>query len=150
MHSEDQKDNADLELVKNRHLLAYGSSRLDPAIRLVDRAREIEAATDIIQGQVHGKLALIQEQIRALQEQAHAVLDQSARDLELHNVPCNFEKKAGQTIHLYQKKDQRRCFSLLSPAEWGRALPYEYVASYVLQSDRSFKEVGRKTAASDQ
>lgn len=131
----------DDEILTNKHLLPYGSSRLDPAISLVDRAREIQNAHEIVEGQLHGKLDLIQKQIRHLQKQALELLNETQTNLELHKIKCNFEKMAGQAIHLYKKADGLRYFSLLSPMDWQGQPPHEFLGSYTMHSDRSFQKL---------
>lgn len=122
------------------HSLTYGTSRLAPPIRLVDRAKEIELAEESVQLHVHGKMEVIAKQIRALKAEAEILLQNAQKDIELHKVKCHFEKKAGQALHLYEKKEGNY-FSLLSPAEWGGSPPHRFVASYIMNPDRSFTEV---------
>lgn len=86
------------------HSLTYGTSRLAPAISLVDRAKEIEMAEESVQLHLHGKLEVIANQIRRLKEEAELILKRAEKDIELHKARCQFEKKPGQTIHLYKKK----------------------------------------------
>jgi hypothetical protein len=125
----------------NKRSLTYGTSRLDPAIRLVDRAKEIELAHESIRSHTHGKLDLILKQIRHLQEEAKLILDQAAIDTELHDVKCNFEKKVDQPYHLYQKEDGTKYFSFISPEEWGGNPPHSFLGSYTMKSDRSFHKI---------
>lgn len=120
------------------HSLAYGTSRLAPAIRLVDRAREIELAEESVQLHVHGKLEVIAKQIRNLKEEAERLLALAQRDIELHKAKCNFEKKPGQWIYLYQGKEGQY-FSLLSPEDWGGKPPHLHLGSYQMLADRSFQ-----------
>jgi hypothetical protein len=124
----------------SHHSLTYGTSRLAPAIRLVDRAREIELAEESVQLHVHGKLEVIAKQIRSLKEEAERLLALAQRDIELHKAKCNFEKKPGQTIHLYEKENQPY-FSLLSPNDWNGKPPHRLIGSFVMNPDRSFSEI---------
>lgn len=122
------------------HSLTYGTSRLAPAISLVDRAKEIEMAEESVQLHLHGKLEVIANQIRRLKEEAELILKRAEKDIELHKARCQFEKKPGQTIHLY-KKENGNYFSLLSPKEWGGHPPHPYQGTYIMNPDRSFTEV---------
>jgi len=136
-----QRHNKKEPVVDNRHLQSVPSRTLDPPFSLVDRAREIENAEGSIQSHVNGKLDLIVNQIRMLKEEARSILEQAERDLELHRAKCNFEKRAGQTIHLYQKGEDEFYFSLLSPEEWGGTPPHPFAGSYRMNGDRSFDRV---------
>lgn len=125
----------------NRRSLTYGTSRLDPAIRLVDRAKEIELAHESIQSHTNTKLELILKQIRHLQEEAENIIEQAGLDAELHKVKCNFEKKVEQPYHLYIRPDESKYFSFVSPKEWGGNPPHEYLGSYIMKGDRSFQKI---------
>lgn len=126
-------------IVENTHILPFSTRTLNPPIRLVDRAREIENAHDSIRTSVNSRLELIVKQIHNLQSEAQDILKQATRDAELHQIKCNFEKKVGQTIHLYEKENGQKYFSLLSPEDWGKS-PHSFLGSYKLNPDRSFEE----------
>lgn len=128
------------KIIQNRQNLPYASQTSDPPIRLVDRAREIEEAGISLQSHAHAKLSLIAKQIRNLQEEAENILTKAQEDYRLHQIACNFEKKAGMLLHLYEKGDGNHYFSLLSPEEWGRA-PHKFVSSYRLGLDMSFEPI---------
>ena len=104
---------------------------------LIELARVVQAADSHLKAVVGGKLELISEQIKALQEQARQVLVGAKVDLELSHAKCNFQRKPGNTYHLYKKvvgmsdevgedfEDFETYFSMLSPLEWGGAPPDE-------------------------
>ncbi len=120
----------------------YPVSRLAPAFELVDIAREIQRADAMLSEVVGSKLELIAGQIRALQEQARAILEKAEVDAALHRATCRFQKRAGQVYHLYERIDGRSYISMLSPEDWGDP-PHRHVGSYRLEADMSW------TAASD-
>ncbi len=124
-------------IVPDKNNMAYPSRTLDPPIRLSDRAKEIEQAHSSLQNQVNGKLDLIVQQIRFLQQQAEQILCQAQTDLDLHQIPCAFEKVTGQIVHLYEKENGNKYFSLLGPAEWQPI--HKFLASYRLRPDQSFE-----------
>lgn len=123
------------------HLMPFGSSTNAPAIRLVDRAREIENAMEFVETGVHGKIDLIAKQIRALQKEAEEILTAAQRDVRLHTAKCNFEKQIGGIYHLYEKNGNEIYFSILSPNDWGGNPPHKFLGSYCLEKDRGFQEV---------
>ena len=124
--------------VPDRSFLPYPTRTLDPPISIVDRAKEIEKAQESIKTHVSGKLDLIVKQIRNLQDEAKKIMEQAEVDIELHKVKCNFEKKIGMEIHLYQKDTGLKYFSMLSPKEWGTP-PHPYLGSYVIRPDQGFE-----------
>ncbi len=127
-------------VIENRHSMTVPSRTLDPPIRLVDRAREIELADSSLRSHTEGKLDLILKQIRSLQEEARGILEKAERDAALHRVECRFEKSIGQTIYLYEK-EEGRYFSLLSPEDWNGNPPHRFIGAYILNADQSFTEV---------
>lgn len=126
-------------VVPDHRKLAYPTRTLDPPIRLVDRAREIEAAEGTLKSQVDGKLELILKQIRVLQQEARDIIEQAHEDLELHRAKCNFEKQVGEEIFLYDKPDRGPYFSRLSPEDWNGQPPHAFLGGYRLRADRAFE-----------
>jgi hypothetical protein len=120
------------------HAAPYALSRMAPSFSLVDVASEIQKADAMLATVTGGKLSLIADQIRHLQEQARTMLDRARRDAELHRARCRFEKKAGGVYHLYLKDDGERWFSLMAPHEWIRPQPQTFEGSYRLEADMSF------------
>jgi hypothetical protein len=115
----------------------YPLSRLAPTFDLVDVAREIQKADASLGNVTVAKLRTIAEQIRALQAQAAAVLDDAKRASELHHAKCRFQKRPGHVYHLYRKPDGSRYFSMLSPDDWGDA-PDAFEGSYRLEVDMTW------------
>jgi len=124
----------------------YPVSRMAPATELVDLAREIAEADQMLGNVVHGKLKVIAEQMKTLQQEAKAILESTARDQQLHRARCNFKRQPGKIYHLYCKDDGTRYFSMLSPQEWGDKPPHAFIGSYRLESDMSWtplEEIGK-------
>lgn len=119
----------------------YGLSTLSPPITLVDTAREIEKADEVIGTVVGGKLKVIADQIRALQAHAQEVLNDAQRDLRLHRASCSFVRRPGHLYHLYEKRDGSLAWSMLSPEDWGARCPHEYQGSYRLEADQTWTPV---------
>ncbi len=115
-------------------------SRLAPPFDLVDIAKEIQSADNLLGAVVGGQLDVIAEQIRALQRKARELLERAELNADLHRAECNFRKRAGQVYHLYRRSDARY-FSMLSPSEWGDATPHTFEGSYRLELDMSFSRV---------
>ncbi len=120
------------------HASPYPVSRLAPAFGLVDLAREIAQADEMLANRAGVQLQLIAEQMRQLQLQAQAILEQTRRDQELHHARCNFQKKPGQVYHLYRDDGGVPLLSLLSPEDWRGRPPHPFVGSYRLEGDRSW------------
>ena len=123
---------------KKVFLSTYPVSRLAPPYELVDLAKEIAKADDMLSVQTNGKLRLLAEQIRGLQEEAKKILKETRQNQQLHHAECSFKKKIGHIYHLYKKEDGSLVFSLLSPQEWGKRMPHEFVGSFRLENDMTW------------
>ena len=120
------------------HSAPYPVSRMAPAIELVDLARQISEADRMVNTRVSAKLKVIADQIKSLQREARAVLEEARQDLELHNAQCSFKRIPGRIYHLYQRDDGTRYFSMLSPQDWNASPPHSFMGSYRLENDLSW------------
>ena len=130
----------------------YPMSRLAPSFDLVDVARQIQEADALVTATATDKLSLLADQIRAIQDQAKKILEDAQRDAVLHRATCHFKKRPGAVYHLYERPDGKLYFSMLSPEEWGDALPHPFRGSFRLEIDLSFspvEELARRAARSD-
>lgn len=116
----------------------YPQSRLSAPHDLVALAEEIERADAMVRATTTGKLEHIARQMRALKEEAERTLSAAQRDAELHRVDCAFRKRPGQIVHLYERQDGSRYFSMLSPEDWGFSPPHAYQGGFRLEADMSF------------
>ena len=123
------------------HRSPYPVSRLSPAIELVELARELGEADDMLTVQATAQLRLLAEQMEQLRAKARKVLAETRENQELHRAECGFTKKPGHTYHLYRKKSGNLVFSLVGPAEWGAGPPFEYVGTYRLELDKTWKKL---------
>ena len=123
------------------HSAPYPVSRMAPAFELVNLAEEISQADATLAAHASGKLRLIANQIKALQDEAQQILEQTQRDQLLHRAQCNFKRQPGKIYHLYQKANGTNYFSMLAPAEWGSKPPHTFLGSYQLQIDMSWTPV---------
>ncbi len=124
------------------HASPYPVSRLAPAHDLVDMAREIAEADNMLGTVANAKLELIAEQIRDLQDKARTVLTQAASHAALHRASCAFRRRVGQTYHLYRRPDGQPYFSMLGPDEWHGEPPHGYEGSFRLEPDMSWAPAG--------
>lgn len=122
----------------------YPISRMSRPYELVDLAREIERADTMMTNVVGGKLGLLADQIRKLQEQAHELMRAAERDAALHRAECRFTKQPGTIYHLYERPDGARYFSMLSPADWSHRPPHPFQGSFRLNADMSFSDVAEE------
>ena len=116
----------------------YPVSRLAPQVELVDLAKQIAEADAMVSTRVSAKLQVIADQIRSLQKEALAALEEAKLDQQLHHAKCNFKRIPGKIYHLYRKSNGDAYFSMLSPDDWHGKAPHEYINSYRLENDMSW------------
>lgn len=126
----------------------YPMSRLAPAHDLVDVARRIAEADAMVGAVASAKLRVIAEQIQALQDEARRVLEETRATLDLHRARCSFQRRPGQTYHLYRRPDGELYFSMLAPSDWSGAPPHAFEGSFRLELDQSWTRVGDGGGAS--
>eukprot|EP00731_Ephydatia_muelleri_P015292 Em0008g1012a len=105
---------------------------------LVGLARQVQTADQFVRATTGGKLQVILDQIRYLQQQAKTILEDAKRDAQLHHAACNFNKVPGHVYHLYERDDATTYFSMLSPKEWNNSCPHKFLGSYHLEHDWSW------------
>lgn len=127
----------------------YPVSRLAPGFGLVDLAREIEQADQIVSGRLGAQLHVIAEQVKSLQAQARDILEQAQADQRLHHARCAFRRIPGHIYHLYEELDGSHAFSMLSPDDWGGSPPKPFVGSYRLENDMSWTPAESITGQED-
>ncbi|MDH5765746.1 MAG: DUF2452 domain-containing protein [Gammaproteobacteria bacterium] len=121
----------------------YPVSRLAPQVELVDLAKQISEADAMVNTRVSAKLKVIADQIKSLQAEARAVLDEAMLDQDLHRAECNFKRIPGKVYHLYERAGGSVYFSMLSPEDWRGRCPHSYVNSYRLEADMSWLPLDR-------
>ena len=119
----------------------YPVTRLAPAMELVELARELAEADDMLTVQATAQLRLLAEQMEQLRAKARKILAETRENQKLHRAECGFAKKPGHTYHLYRKKNGDLVFSLVGPSEWGTGPPFEYVGTYRLELDKTWKKL---------
>jgi len=105
---------------------------------LVELAGQIQTADQFTRATAGSKLSVIAEQVRFLQSQAQAVLEEANLNKELHHIACNFKKVPGKIYYVYRREESgAKYMSMISPEEWGDNCPL-FDAAYKLQHDMTF------------
>ena len=126
---------------ENNQLITTHAIKAGDPTYLVELAREVSQANSTIKAGACGKLDIIAQQIRFLQEQARQVLLDASTDELINKAACNFIKKPGKIYHLYKREDGKPYLGMLSPEEWGGFPPHDFVGSYKLEYDMTFTPI---------
>ncbi|VDM53447.1 unnamed protein product [Angiostrongylus costaricensis] len=116
-----ENQNVEVELVTprgdgSRLVISESNSDSVSPDDLVALAQQLVSARELVKGRAFDRLRTIAEQMEQLRRAAIHVLEEAKRDEELHSVACNMQKYPGQKTE-------------------------EYVASYRLESDRSWTPI---------
>jgi len=105
---------------------------------LVELAANIQKADEFTRATAGSKLSVIAEQVRFLQQQAKAVLEEANLNAELHHIACNFKKVPGKIYYVYRREETgAKYMSMISPEEWGENCP-DFDAAYKMEHDMTF------------
>lgn len=127
---------------KQMSVLPYASSVGSVAIRPTKEGVIKHKALTAMEEQTQMQLDQIREQIELLARQAQELRKRKELSLLIYEAKLSFKPQIGHTYHLYQKKDGSHILSLVAPAEWGGAGPFQqFVSSVKLLADHTWKEV---------
>lgn len=124
-------------------ILSLNTISIHESSDIVALANQISRADEAIKHNATGKLSVILEQIKHLQEQARKILAAQNQNTDFHHAACNFMKVPGKTYHLYKRPSGQTYFSMLSPDAWGGSCTHEFIGSYRLEPDQSWTPVDR-------
>ena len=96
---------------------------------------EIEA---IKSNHVNYELKQIASQIKILQNEANNIINDSIYKNSLHKIKKSFQLISGNYYYLYEKDNQEKFFSLLSPEEYGKSLKHNFLGKYLYDYDKQF------------
>ena len=101
---------------------------------LISSVFQVQEADEKTRSVAGSKLSVIAEQIRFLQKQAEAILEETKLNADLNHAACNMVKKPGTVYHLYERDTGQKYLSILSPKEWGASCPHKFHGSYRWES----------------
>ncbi len=127
------------KVAENPHLLPYAHTVGGSVIKPIDKGRVKGLAVEAMYDQTEMQLDQIREQIDLLAQQAKAIHDRVRISEDIYLADMNFKPLIGHLYHLYKKKDDSNVLSMIGPKEWGKRMPYEFVASVKLLADHTWE-----------
>ncbi len=95
----------------------------------------MEQQTQMQMDQIYKQMKLLAEQAKHLQTRADI-------SLQIYNAVIGFEPIIGQEYYLYERKDNSKLVSMVSPDDWGGSIPYkEFVAKVKLLADHTWEVI---------
>jgi len=90
--------------------------------------------------QTEEQLKIIFDQMHMLAKQVSAIKKRVTISEMIYLADLTFTPVIGKTYYLYQREDQSRFLSLISPAEWGNKMPEKaFLAEVRLNADHTWK-----------
>lgn len=124
----------------NPGLLPYAHHVGSAIIKPIDKSRTKGLAMTAMYQQTEGQLTQIKEQIENLIKQAQSIHDRIHLSEMIYKADINFKPNISQIYFLYNKMG-KPILSLIGPDEWGKNLPYIYMASVKLLADHTWEIV---------
>ncbi|MDX2302010.1 MAG: DUF2452 domain-containing protein [Microscillaceae bacterium] len=85
------------------------------------------------------QLKQLYDQMKVLAEQAKALQQRAEVSRQIYEAEMNFEPVVGHTYFLYLRKNGIYVLSMVSPEEWGKKMPYQYISKVSLLADHTWE-----------
>ena len=127
---------------KQMSVLPYSASVAGALVKPTEEGVIRHKALTAMEEQTNMQLEQIRKQIELLALQAQEIHKRKELSMLIYNAKLSFKPDIGQVYYLYEKKDGNHLISLISPKDWGQAMPYgKFVAAVQLLADHTWKEV---------
>ncbi len=127
------------KIAENPGLLPYAHTAGGAVIRPEDKGRIKGNAMTAMYEQTDRQMSQLKEQMETLVAQAKSLQRRKEISEVIYDATLNFRPVVGHIYHLYQKKDDSFTISLVAPDEWGRKLPYIFIATVQLLYDHTWE-----------
>lgn len=136
-------ENIDLELMKTKTadlpgLLEYAHSIGGFAIVPTEQGVIKGHAMNAMKEQTEMHMGQIYEQMQVLAKQAQKLKKRAEISIEIYKAEMRFQPVIGKNYYLYEKKDESKMLSMISPEEWGKSSPYTFITKVKLLSDHTW------------
>lgn len=122
-------------------LLPYAHHVGSAIIRPLDKGRTKGNAMKAMYQQTGNQLNQIKEQVETLIRQAQIIHDRINISELIYKADLGVKPVIGETYYLYEKQEQSYVLSLVSPEEWGKKIPYSFIAEVNLLADHTWNVV---------
>jgi len=123
-------------------VMPYSTSVSGALVKPTEEGVIRHKALTAMEEQTNMQLDQIRKQIELLALQAQEIHKRKELSMLIYQAKLSFKPEIGQVYYLYQKQDNSHMISLISPREWGPAMPYKnFVAAVQLLADHTWKEL---------
>jgi len=129
------------KVAENPGLLPYAHHMGSAIIKPIDKGRTKGLAMSAMYEQTEVQLHQIKEQVETLVRQAQQIHDRIELSEKIYKADCGFKPIPNKLYYLYDRGDSEWILSMVSPNEWGKNMPYSYLATVELFSDSTWKVI---------
>jgi hypothetical protein len=127
------------KITENPHSLPYAHTVGGAVIKPEDRGKIKGRAMAAMYEQTDMHLGQIKEQIELLARQAKNIQHRVRISEEIYQAEMNFEPIIAKVYYLYRRSNGKAVVSMVSPPEWGKQPPFQFVATVQLLSDHTWE-----------
>jgi Protein of unknown function (DUF2452) len=126
------------KVAQNPGLLEYAHTVGGAIIRPLDKGRMRGQAMAAMYEQTSVQLEQIKQQVELLMAQADKIHNRLNVSELIYKADIGFKPIISRLYHLYERANGKLTLSMVSPNEWGRKMPFKFVASVKLLSDHTW------------
>ena len=124
----------------NPGLISFPHSLGSAVIKPEDKGKIKGRAMAAMKEQTQHQLHQLYEQMRTLARQANGIKNRVKVSERIYQAMMNYEPIIGQIYYLYEKENDDDLLSMISPAEWGKDMPFKsFIAGVRLLSDHTWE-----------
>ncbi len=121
-------------------LLPYAHHSGSAVIKPEDKGRIRGNAMTAMYDQTDRQMEQLRRQMETLVQQAQSLHQRMGVSELIYQAEIPFQPVIHHIYHLYQRKsDGTHVLSMVSPAEWGKRMPYEHLATVRLLGDHTWE-----------
>lgn len=125
------------KITENPGTLPYPHMVGSPPVRPDNMTEIVSRSVKCMDEQVGRQLSQIEEQVRLLYRQAKEIAERREVSYMIYSAKIGFTPVIGHTYHLYRNSGGE-LLSMISPEEWGKNPPYEFLYSVRLLGDHTW------------
>jgi len=123
----------------NPGLLPYASHIGSAIIKPLESGKERGLGMKAMYQQTDVNLNRIKEQVEVLIKQAQQIHDRIEFSEQIYQADCGFKPVIGQKYYLYERENDSKFLSMITPEEWGKRTDLSFVCAAKLLADHTWE-----------
>jgi Protein of unknown function (DUF2452) len=127
------------KVAENPGLMEYAHNVGGFVIKPTEKGQIKGKAMAAMEQQTTRQLKQLYEQMQTLAEQAKKLQDRAEISRQIYEAEMSFEPVIGHIYYLYRRKNGVYILSMVSPQEWGKSIPFQYISEVHLLADHTWE-----------